>query len=203
MRKERNAMDLLQECAQEFDRLLEIEYHITAGRKGKKVSFILSFARSDFHHLAGLHKLRDNAKVGRGRRETIFLDILQGKLTLEQIQRSVFFPQMGSRLKYLAHLEQFLDSNELIFRYNENIHPFSKIEADYLLENHVDETPVYLFLVQESETDKERHVCRTLFPKVELDYAQGQPKYALLRKEKHNIKTGEIVVQYDRLSPKE
>lgn len=194
-------MDLLQECAQEFDRLLEIEYHITAGRKRKTVSFIISFARSDFHHLAGLHKLRDNAKVGRGRRETIFLDILQGKLTLEQIQRSEFFPQMGSRLIYLAHLEQFLDSNELIFRYNRRANPFSRIEADYLLENHVDGTPVYLFLVQESETDKERHVCRTFFPKLELDYAQGQPKYTLLKKEKHHLKTGEVVVQYDRLSP--
>ena len=75
-------MDLLQQCAQEFERLLEIEYHITAGRKGKTVAFTISFARSDFHHLAGLHKLRDNAKIGRGRRESVFLDILEGKLSL-------------------------------------------------------------------------------------------------------------------------
>lgn len=195
-------MDLLQQCAQEFERLLEIEYHITAGRKGKTVAFTISFARSDFHHLAGLHKLRDNAKIGRGRRESVFLDILEGKLSLAQIQRSAFYPEMEPRLIYLAHLEAFLDSNELIFRYNSKMQPFSKIEADYLLENHVDGTPVYLFLVQESETDKERHVCRTFFPKLELDYAQGQPKYTLLKKEKHHLKTGEVVVQYDRLSPK-
>jgi hypothetical protein len=195
-------MDLLQQCAQEFERLLEIEYHITAGRKGKTVAFTISFARSDFHHLAGLHKLRDNAKIGRGRRECVFLDILEGKLSLAQIQRSAFYPEMEPRLIYLAHLEAFLDSNELIFRYNSKMQPFSKIEADYLLENRVEDTSVYLFLVRENQDDEEHHVCRTLFPKLKLDYTQGQPKYTLLRKEKRNLKTGEVSLQYDRLSPK-
>ena len=152
-------MDLLQQCAQEFERLLEIEYHITAGRKGKTVAFTISFARSDFHHLAGLHKLRDNAKIGRGRRESVFLDILEGKLSLAQIQRSAFYPEMEPRLIYLAHLEAFLDSNELIFRYNSKMQPFSKIEADYLLENRVEDTSVYLFLVRENQSGDEHHVC--------------------------------------------
>lgn len=196
-------MDLLQQCAQEFERLLEIEYHITAGRKGKTVAFTISFARSDFHHLAGLHKLRDNAKIGRGRRESVFLDILEGKLSLSQIQRSAFYPEMEPRLIYLAHLEAFLDSNELIFRYNSKMQPFSKIEADYLLENRVEDTSVYLFLVRENQSGDEHHVCRTLFPKSKLDCAKGQPKYTLLRKEKRNLKTGEVSLQYDRLSPKE
>ncbi len=196
-------MDLLQQCAQEFERLLEIEYHITAGRKGKTVAFTISFARSDFHHLAGLHKLRDNAKIGRGRRESVFLDILEGKLSLSQIQRSTFYPEMEPRLIYLAHLEAFLDSNELIFRYNSKMQPFSKIEADYLLENRVEDTSVYLFLVRKNQIGDEHHVCRTLFPKSKLDYAKGQPKYTLLRKEKRNLKTGEVSLQYDRLSPKE
>ena len=44
-------------------------------------------------------------------------------------------------------------------------------------------------------------VCRTFFPKTSKDYTQGQPQYTLLKKEKHNIITGEIVVQYDRLTP--
>ncbi|MCI9361287.1 MAG: hypothetical protein HFG65_10075 [Hungatella sp.] len=53
-------MDLLQKCAQEFDRLVLYQYHIIIGRKGKTLEFTISFDRADFHHLAGLHKLRDN-----------------------------------------------------------------------------------------------------------------------------------------------
>lgn len=53
-------MDLLQECASAFDRLLPCEYHFTIGRKGKLLTFTLNFDMADFHHLAGLHKLKDN-----------------------------------------------------------------------------------------------------------------------------------------------
>lgn len=35
------------------------------------------------------------------------------------------------------------------------------------------------------------------------DYAQGQPRYTLLKKEKRNLITNETIVQYDRLTPKD
>lgn len=49
--------------------------------------------------------------------------------------QSAFFQQMESRLKPLAQLEEFLDSNKIIFRYNSKVHTFSVIRADYLLQN--------------------------------------------------------------------
>lgn len=49
---------------------------------------------------------------------------------------------MEQRLTPLAHLEEFLDSNEIIFRYNEKANRFSAIQADYLLLNDVKEIPV-------------------------------------------------------------
>lgn len=49
-------MDLLQKCAQEFDRLVPYQYYVIIGRKGKTLEFTISFDRADFHHLAGLHK---------------------------------------------------------------------------------------------------------------------------------------------------
>ena len=61
-------MDLLQKCAQEFDRLVPYQYHIIIGRKGKTLEFTISFDRADFHHLAGLHKLRDNVRLQTGKR---------------------------------------------------------------------------------------------------------------------------------------
>lgn len=106
-----------------------------AGRKGKTIEFTISFDRADFHHLAGLHKLKDNARIQTGQREAVMLDILAGKLTLPQIQKSAFYGEMEPRLRPLSMLEQFLDSNDIIFRYNAKARAFSLIQADYLLQN--------------------------------------------------------------------
>lgn len=107
---------------------------------------------------------------------------------------------MESRLKHLAGLEAFIDSNEIIFRYNAKANVFSAISADYLLQNDFEGNPVYLFLAQRTGTDIQ--VCRTFFPKTEKDYTEGQPRYTLLKKEKKNLKTWETEIQFDRLSLK-
>lgn len=62
-------------------------------------------------------------------------EILSGNLTLSHAQRSVFFKQMEPRLKPLAHLEEFLDSNEIVFRYKFQGTCFFSDSADYLLQN--------------------------------------------------------------------
>lgn len=194
-------MDLLQQCAQEFDRLIPYQYHIITGRKGKTLEFTISFDRADFHHLAGLHKLRDNVRFQTGKRADIMKEILAGRLTFSQAQQSAYFHEMEPRLRPLARLENFLDSNEIIFHYNSKANIFSVIQADYLLQNDFEGTPVYLFLAQHSRGDTQ--VCRTFFPKAGKDYTEGQPRYTLLKKEKQNRSTNETIVQYNRLTPKE
>ena len=198
--EKRIPMDLLQQCAQEFDRLIPYQYHIMIGRKGKSLEFTLSFDRADFHHLAGLHKLRDNVRFQTGKRADIMKEILDGRLTFAHAQQSAFFNEMKLRLQPLTQLEQFLDSNEIIFRYNAKANIFSAIQADYLLQNNFEGTPVYLFLAQRSDEDTQ--VCRTFFPKTAKDYTEGQPRYTLLKKEKRNVITNETIVQYDRITLK-
>ena len=200
MERELREIDLLQKCARGFERLTDWQYHFIVGRKGKTIAFTVSFDRSDFHHLAGLHKLKDNARIQTGQREAVMLDILNGKLTLEQIQKSAFYGEMEPRLYPLSALEQILDSNDMVFRYNAKVRAFSLIQADYLLQNDFEGNPVYLFLAKRSNDDTQ--VCRTIFPKSSVDYAEGQPRYTLLRKEKINLQTGTRIVQYDRLTPK-
>lgn len=194
-------MDLLQQCAWEFERLIPYQYRIVIGRKGKTLEFRISFDRADFHHLAGLHKLKDNIRFQTGKRADIMKEILNGKLTLLQAEQSDFFSEMEPRLAPLSKLEIFLDSNEIVFRYNPKIQIFSVIEADYLLQNNYNGVPVYLFLAQ--RTGEDTQVCRTFFPKSSKDYTEGQPRYTMLYKEKINLATGETIVQYDRLTPKD
>ena len=192
-------MDILRQCAEKFKHLLLYQYHIVIGRKGKLKEFTITFDAADFHHLAGLHKLRDNIRFQTGKREDIFKDILAGKLTHQQTVRSSFFQDMEVRLRPLAELETFIDSNDLIFRYNAKVNAFSAISADYLLQNDFEGNPVYLFLAQRAGADTQ--VCRTFFPKTEKDYTAGQPRFTLLKKEKLNLLTGEMEVQLDRISP--
>lgn len=189
-------MDLLQQCALAFQQLLPYEYHFTIGRKGKAHSFILDFDPADFHHLSGLHKLKDNARFTTGKRSDIFQEILSGHLTYQYAEKSAYFPEMQKRLAPLSQLESFLDHNEIIFHYNERVNKFSLIQADYLLEHPLDDTLIYLFLTQ--RVDSEKHVCQTLFPKDKLDFSTGQPRYTLLEKEKIHTDTGKPILHYTR-----
>ncbi|WP_366525877.1 PBECR4 domain-containing protein [uncultured Parasutterella sp.] len=52
-----------------------------------------------------------------------------------------------SCLTVLNNLENYLDSDQLIFRYLEE-KSFSKIKADYLLENHLNDSVSYLFIAK-------------------------------------------------------
>lgn len=191
-------MDLLYECAVSFEKLLHIQYHFVLGRKGNLKEFYLSFDKSDFHHLAGLHKLKDINALQFGKRSKIFDAILSQNITIEDIQKSEFYNQMYTRLEPLSCIEKLLDDNQLIFRYNEKNRLYSVIKADYLLENQYQNQSVYLFLG--ARTNENNQMCRTLFPKNVVDYTNGQPKYTLLKKEKINMVTGDVEQKFSRMN---
>ena len=167
-------MDLLMECAMVFERLLPYEYHFVLGRKGKIKEFVLNFDKSDFHHLAGLHKLKDNARLQYGKRSDILDDVLKNKIRTNVVERSVYYKNMQMRLKPLVHLEEFLDTNDMIFQYNEKVNKFSSIKADYILKNQYHSLPIYLFLGERNNSGLQ--MCRTFFPKESKDYTVGQPQ---------------------------
>ena len=193
-------MDLLQRCALAFQVLIAYEYHFIIGRKGKLREFYLTFNKADFHHMAGLHKLRDIAQIQHGKRDKIFDKILNGEITLDLIQKSGYFKEMEERLLPLMGLEKMLDNNNLIFRYNEKLQKYSLIRADYLLEGQAFNIPAFLFLGKRNNNEAEQ-MCRTFFRIGDKDYTEGQPQYSLLKKEKRNLASGEVIVQYDRLTP--
>lgn len=183
--------------AKAFEPLLHIKYHIIIGRKGKAVDLTISFEAVEFHHLIGLHKLRDN-RLARGNREKIFYDILAGRVTLSDIEKSIYFPTIQNRFEPFCQLETLFDQNNLVFRYNPKLQSLSLIEAEYLLSTPHENTDIYIFL-DKKETAGE-FFCRSFFPKENTDYTKGQAIYTLLKKEKINTLTGDLQVQYDRLA---
>ena len=191
-------MDKLQACAQVFYNLLDIQYKLKVGRKGHLFDICISFSKEDFHHLLGLQKLKDNDYIRTTARAKIFDRILDGTITYELMQKSVFFPEMASRIDPFLQFESFLDSNDTIFSYLEKNNNYSIINADYLMLNLLGGAEVFLFLSKCQEGDADTYFCRTFFPKTSLDYTTNQSRYTLLYKEKVNMKTGACILQFDK-----
>ena len=189
-------MDLLYECAAAYQRLLDIRYKIILGRKGRLTELQIYFEPIHFHHLLGLHKLKD-LRIARASREKVFQDILNQKITYGFLSKSQYFPDIEQRFVPFFNLENLLDFNQLIFRYNARSNQFSLIEADYLLSTPYDKTDIYIFIVSANQDGL--YFCRSFFPKESKDYTTGQPKYTMLYKEKQYLSTGQISIQYNRL----
>lgn len=193
--------DLLLECAKKFERLTDDQYHIIAGRsKGsiqEKIEMTITFHAAEFYHLAGLHKLSDLPQFRRVNRSKVIAMIAEGALTEAQARKSAHFGAIEDRLELMGMIESFIDSNELVFRYQSKYTGGTMIEADYLMQNKIAARTAYLFLAQRKEN--ETMVCRSFFYKKQKDYAKGQQKFKLLYKAKTDQRTGETVVQYDRL----
>ena len=190
-------MDYLQICAKAFEKLLDIQYHIILGRKGKLTELNILFEPKEFHHLIGLHKLRD-LRLARENREKIFYEILAGKITMEDLKKSRYYSEIQKRLEPFYKIENIFDSNKVIFRYNSKLQTFSLIEAEYLLSTPYENTDIYIFL--DRQVDSDFFFCRSFFQKELKDYTKGQAVYTLLKKEKITISTGDREMQYDRIS---
>ena len=190
-------MDYLQICAKAFEKLLDVQYHIVLGRKGKLVNLNILFEPKEFHHLIGLHKLHD-LRLARGNREKIFYEILAGKISMEDLKKSRYYSEIQKRLEPFYKIENIFDSNKVVFRYNSKLQTFSLIEAEYLLSTPYENTDIYIFLDRQAGSDF--FFCRSFFQKELKDYTNGQAVYTLLKKEKITISTGDREMQYDRIS---
>ena len=190
--------DKLQRCALAFQKLIDTQYEIIIGRKGRMSKIILNFSETEFVHLAGLHKLVDNEFFRTASRKKVFDYALDGKIDYDTLTKSENFDFVKERIEYFEFLESMLDSNEIIFKYNSKKQVFSLIKADYLLQSAHNSRDIYIFIDRLENSDS--HFCRSFFPKGDKDYTAGQAKYTLLYKKKTNKITGESEIQYDRLS---
>ena len=182
--------------AKSYSNLLDVEYHILLGKKGKNLSLIISFEETQFFHLAGFQYLEDIPDIFRSKRDVLFNKILSGIITQNQIESSKFYPEIKDRIEYLVFLEQIMDSNETVFKYNPKLETFSAIQADFLLKNELEARNIFTFLSQKKSNGK--YFCRSFFPQLDKDYSACQTKWTLLYKKKIKKSTGREIVLYDR-----
>lgn len=195
-------MDKLQKIALNYKEILNMRYYFEIAKKQNMQIFNLTFEKTDFFHLAGLHKLTDIAAVqSEPNKEIVFNNIINGSISHDLIQHSRFYSSIHNRLSYLGDIGKILDSNQIVFKYLSKSNRLSRIEADYLLENAHETDIIYIFLNERVKVDKGNipiMCCRSFFPMSQLDYTKNQPSYTLLKKIRIDTVTGERVVQYDR-----
>lgn len=194
-------MDKLKECALAYQNLLFTKYKIILGRKNKLSEILLCFDKKEFFHMIGLQKLIDLPYLKKDRGK-IFDMIISGKITYSDIAKSSFFYKnenigtfgIESRIEPLSHLEEILDANNIIFKYNKK-NTFSEIDAEYLFETLWEQQIIYIFIDKNNSNDK---FCRSFFPKDKIDYTKNQTNMKMLYKEK--IINDSIEIQYDKLN---
>ena len=187
--------DILQ-AAQSFNNLLDIEYQITLGKKNKTVNLTIYFEEVHFFHLAGLQYLKDLSGLLTESREQIFKKILKGTINKQQIESSNLYSEIKDRIDYLVFLENIMDSNKTVYKYNPKLNAFSAIQADFLLKNQIQSRNVFAFLSLDNE--KGKYFWRSFFPQIEKDYSENQTSWTLLFKKKIKKSTNEETVLYDR-----
>lgn len=186
----------IKDCVNAFLPLLNTEYEIVLGRKGVAITLRIAFNKKDCFHLMGLQYLIDRPELNRDRRK-VFDGIVAGSITTEQVESSDFYGKIEDRINFLPLLEQLLDSNDTVFKYNQKANLYSVIDADYLMKNKLEERNLYLFLSQGKD---EKYFCRSFFPEEKKDYTKNQALWTMLYKKKYNLSTGTGVVLYDRLT---
>lgn len=179
------------DCVKAFLPLLNTEYELVLGRKSVAVTLKLRFDKKDCFHLMGLQYLTDRPELKRDR-AVVFDKIVDGVITVEQVGSSQFYKKIEERIHFLPLLEDMLDSNETIFKYNNRANIYSKIEADYLMKNNMEERNLYLFLSK----GKKNYYCRSFFPERKMDYTKNQALWTLLFKKKINLITNSETTLY-------
>lgn len=108
----------ISDCVNAFLPLLNTEYEIILGRKGKSVTLRITFDKKDCFHLMGLQYLIDRPELNRDRGK-VFDEIVAGIITAKQVETSDFYKKIEERVHFLPILESLLDSNDTVFKYNQ------------------------------------------------------------------------------------
>ncbi|MCM1328918.1 MAG: PBECR4 domain-containing protein [Ruminococcus sp.] len=187
----------IQKACENYKNLLNKEYFFVIGRKNKTVHIKLKFTKYEFYHLAGLHKLIDIESLNNQNSKKVFDNISNGVITQDLCQKSKHYSDIDERISFIESLEDFFDSNKIVFKYNNKINSISVIDADYLLKNENDLKNFYVFISMKGK-NSDTYFCRSAFPrdKSEPDYAAGHTAYTLLYKEKIDLLANEKQILY-------
>lgn len=195
--------DLLDKAIDACERLRGIEYRITVGKNNSETEIVLTFPVSRFHHMLGLHKLKDvnylNSGGGRNK-ERIYQAVLQNDYGLrDRITNSIFVDEIIPRLRAISKLEGLLDNNEETYYSKSNY--FSVFNhIDYEFAFHVIDESLHVsfyFAKEIGAGGQARYVMVSTFEN-EVPPGHCRRPHTLLRKAKIDKASGTTKVLFER-----
>lgn len=190
-------MDLLYDAAAVWDRLLDYQYDIVCGRKGKQYSIVLDFEASEFHHLAGFPHMKDIVLPVRFSQNKTLSKVLSGAVTEQMIAKSEqYAPVIRRKLEAVTRLEQLLNSRFQVYLFDQRKSTFyTKIRAKYML---VDEETQVVFLFTDTADGGATYFARSAFVLGDRDFRKNQTRLTVLRIARTELSTGHTDVIYCR-----
>lgn len=191
--------------ASAYAQLLNIEYYFCLSWKGKGFEVRLRFLKTDFHHLEGIGQLKDldiHAESGN----VTFDKSLNGDICEKDLSKSCRFKveRVQNKIDYLHMLEQAIDNNEWVFRYNGDNDKRSEIQAELFLFTDVDGNDIYVYIDRRNNRESD-YYCRSFVANPDYDRKLNQKKLTTLWKEKIDLTTGksEVLYRYKNFIPAE
>lgn len=191
-------MSLILEAAKQWTHLLNCEYSLTIGRKGKMQELKLTFRSEDFDHLAGMQyaddvdfKLHPNEYRGA----KLIPALLAGKVDGALLEKSRSWERIQDRLHVVLNLEKILDDDFEVYRFESKKLPFySKIKASYCIYSDLCNKGIFLFW-----DGSDQYYCKSVFSfDGDNDYRKGQARWTLLHKFKTESGIAKELFRYEK-----
>jgi hypothetical protein len=186
-----------------YSSLLDVEYELVLGRKGKSKRLTVVFDKTCWFHVGGIHYLVDT-DINQNRRSVVsfYDEIMSGGITEDYFKKSERYNDISDRLELLSRLDEIIEGldNKAV-----SLYAFSKartkfyttIDGNYLiLDLRSAERPLNLFLVFEQVDENTVKPMSVFYSSTDqrtgkpLDFAEGQMKYTVLKNSKKNKVTG-------------
>ena len=142
----------------------------------------------------GLQYIRDVRQLD-AKSAVVFDNLCRRRIPEERVAASAQYPRISARVHFLRRLEEILDDNRTVFKYNTRQSAFSLISMDFLLKNTLEGRNVFVFLAKNPDGT---YFCRSFFPQEVRDYSVGQTVWTLLRKKKLVKSTGAETILYSK-----
>ncbi len=182
-----------------YNKLLNTEYLITIGRKGKSNELCLFFDKVDWFHTMGLHYLKDLEflNVHGAQTEALYDEIIAGAYKNADFEKSRYYTdEMAARVELfgqLADIIECLDNQEYSFYgFSRKKCTWTSINADYLINNRDRYENLMLYKKGEDLAGiifiSEMSIFSSEANK--NDYTAGQTQYTVLKVERRDKATG-------------
>ena len=144
----------------------------------------MTFRLEDFDHLSGMQYANDidfGLHRNQYRGDKLIPALLSEKLDDKLIEKSQSWNKISERLSAIIHLDEILDSDFVIYKFDRFKLPFhSDIKAAYCIYSETHKNGVFLFLDEEQRC----YYCKSVFEKDCNDYRTNQTRWTVLKKEK-------------------